>query len=191
MKYPIILASSSPRRKELMNFTGLEYQIFSPDVDETEIPNEPAQDMVTRLSFDKSKVIAERNPDSIVIGADTTVCLNEVIYGKPLNKKDAFRMLKDLQGQIHSVFCGYTLYLKAKNTHNDKFVTWSKESKVTFAKLTDEQIENYIKTGEPMDKAGAYAAQGYGMTFITKIEGSYSNILGLDLPSLLEKIAEF
>lgn len=178
----IILASSSPRRKELLSLAGISFEISVPNIDEAIVSGESPQEMVSRLALAKAEVVSSAYPDNSVFAADTTVALGDEIYGKPEDREDAFRILNDLQGKQHSVWGGYALINQATK-HK---VVWTKETKVELAKLSTSEINEYIDTREPLDKAGAYGAQGIGMKYVIRVIGSYSNVIGLDLPSFLE-----
>lgn len=179
----IILASKSPRRKELLHYITDDFTIKSADVDETLPENISPSDAVLYLSSIKAEPLNDN--DSIVIGADTVVALDDIILGKPKDDDDARRMLRMLSGKEHSVFTGVTV-LKG-----DKKVSFYSETKVKFYDLTDEDIENYISTREPFDKAGAYGIQGYGSLLVEKIDGDYFNVVGLPISRLNQVLKEF
>ena len=178
----IILASQSPRRKELLSMCGFEFEIRPADVDETLPENISPKEAVCYLS--KIKAEALKDEENIVIGADTVVALNGEILGKPRDDNDAFNMLKMLSGKTHSVYTGVTLASKKKT------ITFYEETKVTFYPISDDEIKDYIKTGEPKDKAGAYGIQGLGGLLVEKIEGDYNNVVGLPVAKLSRKIKE-
>ncbi len=169
----IILASGSPRRKELLNNIGLKFDVIPSNADEA-IPSSltPAQ-AVEYLSKIKAADVFSSQPGCAVIGSDTVVALDKKILGKPKDEKDAFNMLKMLSGKTHSVFTGVTIM-----TDNET-VSFYEETRVTFYSLTDNEINSYIATGEPMDKAGAYGIQGKGCVLVEKIDGDYFNVVGL------------
>lgn len=172
----IILASKSPRRKELLSLITDEFEIKSADVDET-LPNGISpKEAVEYLSKIKAQPFA--NDTDTIIGADTVVCVDDKILGKPTDRQDAFDMLKSLSGRYHSVFTGVTLITP------DDSVTFSVETKVKFFELTDEQINDYVATGECDDKAGAYGIQGKGSLLVEKIDGDYFNVVGLPISTL-------
>lgn len=174
----LILASKSPRRQELLKLITKDFVIKTANVDET-LPNgiSPRQ-AVEYLS--KIKAMPFKNGTDTIIGADTVVAIDDKILGKPENEKDAFNMLKMLSGREHSVFTGVTII------KGDDINTFSAETRVKFFELSDDEINNYIKTNEPMDKAGAYGIQGYGALLVEKIDGDYFNVVGLPV-SLLNK----
>lgn len=172
----IILASKSPRRKELLSLITEDFIIKTADVDET-LPKGIKPDKAVEYL---SKIKAEPfdNGTDTVIGADTVVAIDGRILGKPKNRDDAFNMLKMLSGRAHSVFTGVTVI------RPDQSITFSVETKVKFFDLTDEEINRYINTDEPYDKAGAYAIQGKGSLFVEKIDGDYFNVVGLPISTL-------
>jgi septum formation protein len=167
----LILASSSPRRAELLRAAGIEFKVLVTEVDETRLPGESARDYVLRLS--RSKALAVARGNELVIGADTTVVVNGEIEGKPVDADDARRMLRALSGRWHEVLTAVTL---SRGTH---LVSDIESTRVKFAELMEAEIDWYISTGEPLDKAGAYGIQGYGSRFVERIEGNYSNVVGL------------
>lgn len=167
----LVLASGSPRRSELLRAAGIEFTVRVADVDEKVLPNELPRDYVVRLSREKAQAVAADG--EIVLGADTTVVVLNEIIGKPVDAKDAERMLRLLSGKWHEVLTGVSLVKDGKTT-SDVAVT-----RVKFAKLSDEEIGWYVANGEPMDKAGAYGIQGHASRFVERIEGSYSNVVGL------------
>ncbi len=182
----IYLASSSPRRKELLTQVGIDFTVISPQCDESadiELPDELVEELSRRKSLaglEMIKKIPDVPTDSIVIGADTVVAYDGIILGKPKDDINAFNMLKMLSGNTHEVYTGVTLtYLDGRAP-----VTFSERTEVTFYELTDKEIEDYISTTEPMDKAGSYGIQGYGATLVEKIHGDYFNIVGLPIARL-------
>ncbi len=176
----IILASQSPRRKELLKLCGVEFKVRPADADETLPEGLTPAEAVCYLS--KIKARAADDNENIIIGSDTVVALDGSILGKPTDDDDAFLMLKKLSGKTHSVFTGVTLIKKGKE------ITFYEETKVEFYPLTDEEIRNYIKTGEPMDKAGAYGIQGFGGILVKRIEGDFNNVVGLPIARLSREI---
>ncbi|MEG1415288.1 MAG: Maf family protein [Clostridium sp.] len=175
----IILASASPRRKEIMNLYGLDYKVIPSNADE-DIDIECPYEMVKALASKKAQSIAVDNKDDLVIGADTIVYLDGKILGKPSSEEDAFKILKSLSGKSHEVVTGVSLICKNKNISiSDYEVT-----KVYFKCLTDEEIQFYIDSKEPLDKAGSYGIQGIGSVFVEKIEGCYFNVVGLPVNKL-------
>ena len=176
----LILASKSPRRKELMEYVGEEFVISSAEVDESYDESLSPDKVVEYLSYIKAMPL--NNGENIVIGADTVVSVDGNILGKPIDEKDAFDMLKKLSGREHTVYTGVTL-AKGENVN-----TFSVATKVYFYELSDEEILEYIKSGEPMDKAGAYGIQGKGCIFIEKIDGDYFNVVGLPVSRLKKEL---
>lgn len=176
----IILASQSPRRQELLKLITNDFEIKVSNVDETLPSGISPKDAVLYLS--KIKAEPFKNHSDIIIGADTVVALDGKILGKPKNDENAREMLKFLSGKAHSVFTGVTL-IKGDITRS-----FSVETKVKFFDLTDEEIDEYIKTGEPADKAGAYGIQGYGSLLVEKIDGDYFNVVGLPVSKLAREL---
>lgn len=171
----IILASQSPRRKELLERMGIrDFETISPNVDESVFHGLPPEELVRRLSAEKAAAVAGRaGEDAIVIAADTVVALEGAVLGKPADELDAFKMLSALSGVRHQVYTGVTVCRGGEKQ------TAHEVTDVTFRELSEEEIEHYIATGEPMDKAGAYGIQGYGALFIEGISGDYYNVMGL------------
>ncbi len=180
----MILASGSPRRRELLEMMGLRFKVDVAEIDESPLQMEPVEELVSRLANEKAEVVAKRNPDATIIAADTLVAHNSFALGKPQNEQQAFEMLLKLSGSTHTVLGGISVLNLSKS------YCWSKVSttRVTFVSLDEEQIRAYIRTGEPMDKAGAYGIQGLGAQFVSKIEGSYFNVVGLDLCPLMQEL---
>ena len=171
----IILASKSPRRRALLEQMGVrDFRIVTPDIDEHMDRDLPPAELVRQISLEKAQAVAaQADPNTVVIAADTVVALDGVVLGKPADKEEAFRMLSLLSGNRHQVYTGLTV-LRGEQV----FSQWE-ETAVTLRSLTAEEIEAYIATGEPMDKAGAYGIQGYGALFIQGINGDYYNVMGL------------
>ncbi|MBE6771581.1 MAG: septum formation inhibitor Maf [Ruminococcaceae bacterium] len=178
----IILASASPRRKELLQTAGIEFEVCVADVDESIPEGTKPLDAAKLTATKKALATAESHKDDIVIGADTIVVAGDKILGKPKDKADAAAMLRMLSGIEHEVITGVCLVCEGKS---ESFV---KVSKVKFYELTDEEIEAYVATGEPMDKAGSYGIQGKGCTLVEKIEGDYFNIVGLPVAKVVREI---
>ncbi|MBE6818253.1 MAG: septum formation inhibitor Maf [Ruminococcaceae bacterium] len=178
-----ILASASPRRKELLQQAGYTFEII-PSTCEEQVPEGLApKDIVEGLAYQKALDVYALHPESIVLGADTIVCFDGEILGKPKDKADARRMLKLLSGQTHEVRTGFALLGKGV-----EFVS-SEAAMVTFFHLSDEQIERYIATGEPMDKAGAYGIQGKGAVLVRSVLGDYFNVVGLPIATVGRALA--
>ena len=180
----IILASSSPRRKELLEQVGLKFEIFSPDIDESVCLGESADHYVKRLAEQKAQAILAQFPDAIVIAADTSLVLDHKIIGKPESKQHAFEIWTALSDRQHDVLSGVCVLSSQcdPNTVQSMVV----RTQVYFQKLSQLDMEQYWATGEPIGKAGAYAIQGYAAQFIPRIEGSYSNVVGLPLYETLQ-----
>lgn len=179
----IILASQSPRRQELLKLITSDFEIKVSNVDETLPDKITPKEAVMYLSKIKAEPFADG--DDIVIGADTVVALDGKILGKPKSEENAKEMLRFLSGRTHSVFTGVTL------TSNKKVKTFAVETKVKFFELTNEEIDAYIKTKEPFDKAGAYGIQGYGSLLVEKIDGDYFNVVGLPVSTLARELKAF
>ncbi len=179
---PLILASGSPRRKELLGRMGIRFDIDIPDVDES-FEGSPAQ-MVAALSERKARAVAPRHPDAFVLAADTVVYLDRVL-GKPGTPERAQRMLRALSGKWHDVYTGMTLV----DTRSGRTYQGVDHTRVHFVPMSQSEIDAYVATGEPLDKAGAYGIQGQGGMFIDRIEGSYSNVVGLPMSMLRELLA--
>ncbi|MBR2133351.1 MAG: septum formation protein Maf [Eubacterium sp.] len=177
----LILASKSPRRKELLSIITKDFTILSSNEDETLPDGLTPKEAVEYLS--KIKALPFAKDGDTVVGADTVVAINGNILGKPENEEDARRMLRLLSGKTHSVFTGVTVI------KNGSITTFSCETRVKFFELTDREIADYVKTGEPMDKAGAYGIQGKGALLVEKIDGDYFNVVGLPV-SLLNRHLE-
>ncbi|MBS1767769.1 MAG: septum formation protein Maf [Acidobacteria bacterium] len=179
---PLILASGSPRRAQWLEALRIPFQKQAPDVDETPLLDEPASDMVLRLSELKAEVVSRQNPGRWVLAADTTVALDEHVLGKPESVDDAVRMLMLLQGRVHQVHTGLCL---RRDGEVHSFVD---TAEVRFRPLTESQARWYAGTGEPMDKAGAYAIQGIGALFVANVQGSFATVMGLPVERLSERL---
>ena len=169
----IVLASRSPRRAELLAAAGISFDVLAADIDETPHAGEAPEAYVERLAIEKARAVLSLRPDSTVLGADTTVVIDGLILGKPAGAREATEMLQRLRGRVHDVFTGVAL-VSAAGEHSavDRTRVW-------FDPVTDEDISWYVASGEPVDRAGAYAIQGLASRFIPRIEGSYSNVVGL------------
>jgi septum formation protein len=180
MKLPkLILASGSPRRAEILTSVGWEFTKDSADIDETELPNELPEDYVQRLAREKAETVAAKYSDAIVLGADTTVVIDDQILGKPTDLADAKRMLKMLSGNWHEVLTGIALVRVSSSSLES--VVGVQRTRVKFVEMNEEEIEFLAEKGEPLDKAGAYAVQAQAALFIEKIEGDYWNVVGLPI----------
>ncbi|MFA9377381.1 MAG: nucleoside triphosphate pyrophosphatase [Lachnotalea sp.] len=181
----IILASASPRRKELLEQINVKFTVKPSTCEEIITEEDPAK-VVVSLSHQKAVDIAQNESAALVIGSDTVVSIDNHILGKPKNKEDAFRMLKLLQGKTHQVYTGVTVI----NSHGDKIEMYSfySTTDVSFYEMTDEQIYTYIDSGEPMDKAGAYGIQGKSAIYIKEIYGDYNTVVGLPVAMLYQTL---
>ena len=184
---PVILASQSPRRPELLERTSLVFEVQVMSIDETPRPDELPLDLAQRLARAKAEVVArEQNKSCLVLGADTIVVIEQQILGKPKDAEDAARMLRLLSGKCHEVITAFAI---TRAPDAELWATRSVHTKVHFRKLTDQVIERYIATGEPMDKAGGYGIQGLGVQLVERSEGSFSNVVGLPVVEVLECLA--
>lgn len=182
----VILASQSPRRRELLSQMGLDFRVVTPDIDEHMDRDLPPDKLVEAISAEKAKAVAAQvGPEPIVIAADTVVAWNGEILGKPVDEADARRMLGELSGQTHQVYTGFTV------RRGEKSVTRSQRTGVSFRALTGEEIAAYVSTGEPMDKAGAYGIQGRGSLLVEGVQGDYFNVMGLPVCLLGQVLKEF
>lgn len=184
---PIILASASPRRQELLANLGLKFEVKVSEVDETLDENMPAAQQVEKLAERKASVVAAQSTKGLVIGADTLVVLGGKPLGKPADREEAVQMLKSLQGRSHDVFTG----LAVIDAATGQSVVTHQATAVRFKPLSSEQIQRYVDTDEPMDKAGAYAVQGKASIFIDSIRGCYFNVVGLPIAKLADALRMF
>jgi septum formation protein len=176
MSARLVLASSSPRRRELLATTGARFDVASPEVDETPLPSEDPIDYVERLARAKAGLVADGWPaDRLVLAADTTVALGSRLFGKPVDEADARRMLHALSGTTHEVHTGVAIV--SRHAVRSAVAT----TQVTFRALDDAEVDWYVSTGEPLDRAGAYAIQGGAAVFVRSLDGSPSNVIGLPL----------
>jgi septum formation protein len=173
-----VLASASPRRADLLTAAGFAFDAVPADVDERVLPAERPEDHVRRLAFAKATAIAQLYPERGVVAADTVVVIAEMILGKPVDDDAAVAMLRRLSGRSHEVLTGICVCYASRVRQTVE------RSTVTFAPITDEEILSYVATGEPRDKAGAYAIQGFASRFVVAVEGSYSNVVGLPVSTL-------
>lgn len=171
----IVLASASLRRAELLTAAAIEFEVMPAHLDESTRPGEMPDAYVRRIAEAKARAIGERVGDRLVLAADTTVVVDDVILGKPADDEDARRMLRLLSGRVHAVITGVTVLC------DSRVVTSVESTQVEFAPLSDAEIAWYVASGEPRDKAGAYAIQGGASRFVTRISGSYSNVVGLPI----------
>ena len=183
----IILASASPRRKEILMKTGLKFKVDASEYAEDNGHNLPPRKLAMYLSAKKAKSVAIKYKNAIIISADTFIVFKNRIFGKPRNISNAREMLKLFSGKPHSVITGFTII----DTSENKRVSKTVETKVFFRKLNDKEIESYLRTKESLGKAGAYGIQGMGAMLINKIEGDYYNVMGLPLTALVENLKKF
>ena len=183
----IILASASPRRKELLKKINLKFEVDASDCKEDINPGLVPEELVRQLSIKKAKSVAARHKNAIIIAADTIGVMGDKILGKPHPENEVRKMLRTISGKSHLVITGFSIL----DTATNKIVTRTVKTKVYIKQLTDREIDAYVKTGEPLDKAGAYAIQGLGAIIVEKIEGDYYNVMGLPLNALTEALKEF
>jgi len=181
----LILASKSPRRKEILAYLNIPFEVVVSNADESINENNDLRDEIESLSFKKALAVFEDHKDTVVIGCDTIVTLDHQVLGKPKDEDEAFAMLTLLQGKTHEVITGCSII------SNKQSETFSTVTEVTFKPLTYKEIEDYIKTNEPLDKAGAYAIQGQGGKFITSINGDYYSVMGLPLSELHTRLKKY
>ena len=176
----LVLASASPRRQDLLRNAGISFAVHPADVDETPLPGELPRDCAERLAREKALAVWQTRPQDLVLGADTIVVVERTILGKPIDDDDAARMLALLSGRVHQVTTGVCLAGPTRlRTEKRELRTASETTLVTMNAISADEIQAYVATGEPMDKAGAYAIQGIASRWIPRIEGDYSNVVGL------------
>jgi len=176
----LVLASASPRRRELLAAAGLEFDVDVADVDERPVTGDAPPTYVLRVARLKAEAVAARRPDRPVLGADTAVVVGQQMLAKPADALDAARMLEQLSGRVHEVLTGVALAFRGQTyAEIDKTTVW-------FSKLSPEEIEWYAGSGEPLDKAGGYGIQGLASRFIPRIEGSYTNVVGLPIATVVQ-----
>jgi septum formation protein len=180
----LILASASPRRAELLRNAGIEFEVTPAHVPELRQPGEPAEEFVRRLAREKGQAVAGQQPSRLVLGADTEVVVDGEVLGKPRDADDAERMLRLLSGRSHAVITGVCLLGPGIAD------TRAETTRVSFDVLSDEEISAYIASGEPLDKAGAYAIQGIASRWITRLDGCYFNVVGLPVPLVYRMLRE-
>ena len=178
----LVLASQSPRRKELLAILGHPFSVVPASIDETPMPGENPEAFVARVAREKGAEVASRVSQSVIIAADTVVTVDNEILGKPVNKDDAVRMLRKLSGRDHWVLTAVTVFNQSRN----EMLEGLARTRVWFAPLTDEDILEVLSREDVFDKAGAYAIQGYAGVYIPRIEGNYFNVMGLPLPLVHE-----
>lgn len=183
----IILASASPRRKEILRLTGLNFAVCESDYEEDLNLSLKPRDLARFLSRKKAGSVAHKYKDAIIIAADTFILFRNRLHGKPHTEKEAEKMLRMLNGKAHSVITGFTIM----DTGSNKILSRSVETKVYLKRLSGEEISAYVRSKEPLDKAGAYAIQGRGAVFIEKINGDFFNVMGLPLCALTKSLKKF
>jgi len=207
----LVLASASPRRQDLLQSAGISFVVQPADVDETPLPKESARECAERLAKEKALAVWQKRPEDLVLGADTVVVVDNMILGKPADGEDAARMLRMLSGRVHQVITG-VCFAGAREqgtgtrvrgpgasqiaphllpgTGKKEIRTSSETTSVTMSVISDREIRDYVATGEPMDKAGAYAIQGIASRWIPRIEGDYSNVVGLPVALVYRMLRE-
>jgi septum formation protein len=183
----IILASASPRREELLKIIGLKFKVEPSNCQENLSLDLEPQELAKSLSLEKAKLVAQNHKNALVIAADTFIVFKDKILGKPNTETEAREMLVTLNGKRHLVITGFTII----DTDTSRAVSRAVETKVYLKKLSTTEIDAYVNTKEPLDKAGAYAIQGLGSVIVEKIEGDYFNVIGLPLSALAESLKEF
>ena len=179
----LILASGSPRRQQLLREAGIQFEAYAPDISEEQRLGEQATDYALRLAQEKAEKVAKRFPRHVVLAADTIVVVDGQSLGKPNDARDAERMLRLLSGRSHQVTTAVTVIVPGKPAHTN-----SRTTEIHFRDITAREIREYIATGEPMDKAGAYAIQGGAAPWVVRVEGEYSNVVGLPLSLVTEML---
>jgi septum formation protein len=183
----VILASASPRRKEILRMTGLKFRVDESNYEELAVPGLKPHKLVKFNSRQKAMDVARRHRNALVIAADTIVVLKGCLYGKPRDREHAGEMLQALSGKTHSVITGFTII----DTADSRELSGSVETKVFFKRMSLDEIKAYVRSGEPLDKAGAYGIQGLGALLVKKIEGDFFNVVGLPLHALAEGLKKF
>jgi len=180
----LVLASASPRRQELLRNAGIAFEVQPAHIPEDPLAGEGTKDCAERLAREKALAIARQRPNDVVLGADTVVVVDNQILGKPADANDAARMLRLLSGRTHQVITGICLVVSGQ------WSVASETSSVTMCEISDDEIASYVSSGEPMDKAGAYAIQGIAARWIPRIEGDYSNVVGLPVALVYRMLRE-
>ena len=181
----VILASKSPRRRELMSLLHIPFEVIVSDIDEQIDYSKDLVKEIEKLSYQKAKAVFDNNPDALVIGSDTIVMIGNDVLGKPKSLQEAKDMLHELSDNTHEVVTGVTILYK------DKVETFSSVAQVCFYPLSEEEIDEYVNTNEPMDKAGSYAIQGDAAKFIKSINGDYYTIVGLPIAELYHRLKKY
>ena len=180
----VILASQSPRRRQLLDLVGIRHIVSPADIDETYLADELPEAHAERLAREKAAKIASHNPDALIIGADTIVVIDGNVLGKPIDVGDAERMLQSLSGRSHTVMTAVAV------SHQGRIASGVEIVDVTFLPINDDEIRSYVATGETMDKAGSYGIQGYGATIIRRVDGDFFAVMGLSLTRLVALLGE-
>jgi septum formation protein len=180
----LILASSSPRRRELLTQAGLTFDVLPADIDETRGPNEEPSAYVRRLALEKAQAIHAQHPNATVIGSDTTVVLAGEVLSKPTDLADAERMLRSLSNNVHQVYTGVAVVTDTQALQHVEATS------VFFSNIPDEDLAHYLATGDSLDKAGAYGIQGYAARWITRIEGDFFNVMGLPIAATVRLLGQ-
>ena len=181
----LILASQSPRRRQLLAMAGLEFKCIPAYIDETVPEGTPASEIPRLLALQKAQAILESHPNDVVLGSDTVVEIDGEVLGKPQDEEEAFRMLRRLSGAVHTVHTGVAIL------SSDKAESFTSSTKVRFYDHTDEDLWAYVRTGDPMDKAGAYGIQGAGAFLVQSIEGDFYTVMGLPVAEVLRRLKKF
>lgn len=183
---PWVLASASPRRREMLSGLGLQFTVDAADADEGILADEGPESFVVRVASEKARIVAQRHPDDWVLAADTVVVLDGEILGKPENAAEAVSMLSRLSGRWHEVWTGFCLCRSGQGENHCRAV----KTAVLFSMLMDPVIEGYVRSGDPLDKAGAYGIQSFGGFMVQELSGSYSNVVGLPLAEVVAAMSE-
>lgn len=183
----LVLASTSPRRKDLLEMIGLSFRVAESHVTEVFNPRLRARGQAESLSLQKAEAVAIRYKDAVILGADQVISFETEVLGKPHTSENAKRMLTKLQGKTHRVITAFTII----DTLSKKTTTHSVETKVTMRRMSKKEIEWYVATGEPLDRAGSYAMQGIGALFVEKIDGDYTNVIGLPVGDVVRELQKF
>ena len=189
----IVLASASPRRQELLRNAGIPFALEPADINETPLAGEAPRECAERLAREKAVAVSQSRPRDYVLGADTIVVVEGTMLGKPRDASDATRMLRLLSGRVHGVITGVCVVSPVASREGSvasESKTASEITRVTMSELSDDEIRDYVATGEPMDKAGAYAIQGIASRWIPRIEGDYSNVVGLPVAIVYARLRE-
>ena len=180
----LVLASASPRRRELLEQAGFRFEVRVADIEESRLPGEAPQDYVRRLALEKAQAVAKLTPEAVVLGADTTVVLDSEVLNKPADRSDAERMLRLLSGRTHPVHTGVAVVCSCCT------LTHVETTDVEFRHIEPAELSTYLDSGDPLDKAGAYGIQGYAARWIPRISGDYFNVVGLPLAAVVKLLSE-